>query len=87
MRCEANEYNTWFYLTDGSKLLVTKTLKDFEHLLLGHHFFRVHKSHLVNLNQIKNYIRGAAGYIVLTDNKEVPISRRKKEAFLKLWSK
>jgi two-component system LytT family response regulator len=69
---------------DGKSILVTKLLKDFEEILLPYRFFRIHNSHLINLNYIKKYIRGDGGQVIMENNEVIDVSRRKKEEFLKL---
>lgn len=76
-RLEAMGNYTSFYLADGDKILVTKTLKDFEKIL-PEHFLRVHQSHLINKKMIKSYIKTEGGYIKMTDGSDVPVSVRKK---------
>jgi len=80
---EANSNYTQIYFNNQSKILASKTLKDFEELLPEEKFFRVHHSHLINLNYIKKYIRGDGGQIELQNGTYVDVSRRKKEEFLK----
>ena len=63
---------------------VCKKLIDFENLLTESGFCRVHHSSLINLKHILKYIKGEGGYVILTDNYHVDISRRKKEEFLQL---
>ncbi len=83
--CRAMDNCTTFYLTGNRKITATKTLKWVEELLHDHYFFRVHDSSLINLNHIKSYKKGGEGGVVnLTDNLEADISRRKKDAFLKV---
>ncbi len=84
IRCESDNNYTLFYLTTKEKILVSKTLKDFELLLSGSKFYRVHKSHLVNLKFIAKYIPGEGGYLILEDGSHVDVSRRKKEGLLKI---
>ena len=72
------------YLVGGKHMLVTKLLKDFEDLLLPYRFYRVHNSHLINMNYIQKYIRGEGGQVVLQNGDTVDVSRRKKEEFLRL---
>lgn len=72
------------YFTSGKSLLVTRLLKDFEDMLTPYNFYRVHNSHLINLNYIKKYIRGEGGQVVLENGTVVDVARRKKEEFLKL---
>ena len=76
-----NNYTT-FYLTDGQKLLVSKTLKEFDELLTPCHFLRVHQSHLINLRQIKSFIKTDGGYIRMKDGSSVSISRQRREMVL-----
>ncbi len=82
--CEAQSNYTQLYMKDGKSYLVSKTLKDYESLLIQHGFFRVHHSFLVNIKEIKQYIKGDGGYIVMNNNVQIGISQRKKDAFLKM---
>jgi len=82
MRCQSNGNYTIFFLSTGEKIMVARTLKEFDGLLSPYGFFRVHHSHLVNLAYIKRYNKGNGGYVVLLDNSEIEVSSRRKEAFL-----
>jgi len=73
-------------LNNGQTILVTKLLKDFEEMLFGYRFYRVHNSHLINLDYIKKYIRGDGGQIVTQNGDIIDVSRRKKDEFLKIIS-
>ena len=84
IRCEADRNYTLFYLVDGKKILVSKTLKDYETLLSGHNFLRVQQSHLVNLDFVSRYDKGNGGSVVMKDNSEVPLSPAKREIFFKV---
>jgi two-component system LytT family response regulator len=84
IRIESSANYSRLYLTDKHSLLVTKLLKDFEELLTPYRFFRVHNSHLINLNYISKYIRGDGGQVVMENGDVVDVSRRKKEQFLGL---
>jgi len=84
IRCESDNYYTYFYFVDGRKLLVSKTLKENEELLSQHSFIRPHKSHLINIKYIKSYIRQDGGYILMTDGTRVPVSRRKKDKIMEI---
>ncbi len=86
IRCESDENYTTFHFKDGTKKLVSKTIKFYEELLNKHGFFRTHRSHLVNLDYIKEFVRGDGGYLLLKNGKEVQVSRRKREEFLKLFN-
>jgi two-component system LytT family response regulator len=80
--CEASSNYTQIFSLDGKKHLVSRTLKEYEDLLLEHNFFRIHNSHLVNLGYIKKYVRGEGGYVIMTNDVSLDVSKRKKEAFL-----
>ena len=84
IRCESTGNYTHFYFTDGSKLLVTKTLKEYDKLLQEHQFVRVHQSHLINAQLIREYIKTEGGYLVMKDGSRVPVSVRKKPDVIKL---
>lgn len=82
MRCESSSNYTHILLRDGNKLFISKTLKEVEELLDSESFCRVHKSHLINLDAIKRYVKVDGGHIVLEDGSEIPVSRNKKGDFL-----
>ncbi len=81
LRCESHINYTMFYFLDGTKLLVTKTLKEFDKLLTDHHFIRVHQSHLINTRFIKEFTK-SDGYIFMKDGTKVPVSTRKKQVLM-----
>lgn len=83
LRVEANHVYSNFYLDNGKMIMVSKPLGDFEPLLESCNFFRVHKSHMVNLDHIKKYVKGKGGYLILKDGSHVDVSVRKKEELLK----
>jgi two-component system LytT family response regulator len=84
IRCESSINYTHFIMVDGTKILVTKTLKDYDELLCNHGFIRIHKSHLVNLNHIKKYIKGEGGWVIMADDSKIEVSRRKKDSLLEI---
>lgn len=84
VRCEADRNYTSFYLNDGKKILVSKTLKEYETMLSGNHFFRVQQSHLVNLNYVNRFDKKNGGSVVMKDGSEVPLSPAKKDMFFKV---
>jgi two-component system LytT family response regulator len=77
-RLEANGNYTRFFLCDGSKILVTKTLKEFDHLLSGSGFIRVHQSHLVNEREIRSLVKTDGTYIIMKDGSKVAVATRKR---------
>ncbi|WP_103071555.1 LytR/AlgR family response regulator transcription factor [Aquimarina sediminis] len=78
IRCESDSNNTIFYLIDGQKIFVTKTLKYFADMLKNYQFLRVHQSHLVNLQCISAFIKTDGGYLMLKNGENIPVSVRKK---------
>jgi two-component system LytT family response regulator len=83
LRCESSINYTTFYFVDGTKLLVTKTLKEFNTLLDEHGFIRVHQSHLINTKFIREFSK-ASGNLVLKDGTAVPVSTRKKQVLMEM---
>jgi two-component system LytT family response regulator len=84
IRCEADRNYTSFFLAGGKKILVSKTLKEYETLLTGHNFLRVQQSHLINLDYVDRYDKGNGGSVVMKDGSEVPLSPAKREIFFKI---
>jgi len=82
IRCESDGNYTTFYLKNGEKLLVSKTLKEYDELLTPYGFLRVHQSHLINLKEIKSFIKTDGGYIKMKDGSSVSISRQRRETVL-----
>ncbi|OYU97418.1 MAG: DNA-binding response regulator [Bacteroidetes bacterium B1(2017)] len=81
IRCEAENNYTRIYLTDGKRILVSKTLKEFESMLEQYDFIRIHQTHLINKEYLKRYIKTDGGSVVLTDGTELPVARARKESF------
>ncbi|MBN9283122.1 MULTISPECIES: LytTR family DNA-binding domain-containing protein [Flavobacterium] len=84
IRCEAQDNYTKFYIKDHKTLLISKTLKEYEELLTQHGFERIHQSHLINLAYLKSYIKNDGGYVIMSDNSNLPIAQRKKERLQEL---
>jgi len=82
IRFEANHNYTFCYLKGERKILVSKSLINFENLLQDLHFIRVHSKHLVNLKYILKYIRGRGGSIKMIDNSEINVSKSRRNEFL-----
>jgi two-component system, LytTR family, response regulator len=82
IRCESDNTYTTFHMVDKQKFVVSRTLKECEQMLIEYRFFRVHNSHLVNLDYITEYIKGEGGTIKMTDGSHVDVSRRRKDEFL-----
>ena len=80
--CKADDNYTEIYLNNNKKKLVSKTLKYFEEALTDSSFARVHKSYLVNVNEVVKYLKGKGGSVVLSNGKEIMVSASKKSALL-----
>ena len=80
--CEASSNYTEITMEDNKKYIVSRTLKEYEDMLSDQDFFRVHHSTLINLNAIKKYVRGDGGYVIMSNDKSLDVSKRKKDAFL-----
>lgn len=85
--CESDSNYTIFFLSDGQKVIVSKTLKDVEEILDGSDFFRVHASYLINMKHVSKFTRGDGGYVVMSNNQHITVSRKKKDEFFEMFSK
>lgn len=82
VRCETSGSYTKFYIADGREIIVSKPMKSYEEILVAPDFFRIHHSHLININCIESYSR--EGMVKMNDKTEVPIARAKKDPFFRL---
>ena len=81
--CESDENYTRIFTVRGDTILVSRTLKVVEEMLPSEYFFRIHKSHLVNMNFVKSYNRSDGHKILLENGVELEIATRRNEEFLK----
>ncbi|HMT76386.1 MAG: LytTR family DNA-binding domain-containing protein [Bacteroidetes bacterium] len=84
--CESDNCYTTFYLTNNKKIITSRSLKEFENLLSKYSFYRIHNSFLVNMDHIQKIQKNDGGYVVINEHK-LPISRNKKEHFIKTLNK
>ena len=82
VRCESDANYTVFHLKDGQKKVVSRTLKEYDEMLSGMGFCRVHHSQLVNLSYVTKYIKGEGGQLVLNNDDVIDVARRRKEALM-----
>ncbi len=82
--CESDGGYTHFFLTNGKAVLISKTLKEVEEVLESKGFCRVHHGFLINVRYVQKYIRGDGGEVIMANNKNIPVSRNKKQEFLSL---
>lgn len=85
IRCESSSNYTLFFFTDNTKLLVSKTLKEFDEMLSPYGFFRAHQSHLINLNFLDRYDKAEGGTLILKDKSSIPLAVRKREQLMKIF--
>ncbi len=82
IRCEADNVYTTIYFTDNSTVVISRSIKECEQLLSHYNFFRAHNSHLINMQHVKEYIKGDGGTIKMADGSTVDLSRLRKEDFI-----
>lgn len=85
IRLEADVNYTYIF-SNGQKFTAARTIKDYELILNEHHFFRIHKSHLINLKHVKQFSRVDGYFVEMSDGSVVEISRRKKDEFVAAMS-
>lgn len=87
VRIEGDSNYSYVFLANGEKVCITKTLKQIEESLEGQPFYRVHLSHLVNLNHIVKYLKEGGGYLVMSDKTTITVARQRKDGFMEMFSK
>lgn len=80
--CSSDGNYTHFLLKNNKRITASRTLKDVEDLLSEYPFVRVHNSFLVNINEIRKYVKGEGGYLVMSDGINIDVSRTRKEMLL-----
>jgi two-component system LytT family response regulator len=80
--CEASSNYTNFHFTNRSVICASKPIQEYEALLDDCGFVRIHKSFMVNLEHIREYVRGEGGVVILSNGQDLEVSRRKKETFM-----
>ncbi|MFN8287694.1 MAG: LytTR family DNA-binding domain-containing protein [Chitinophagales bacterium] len=80
---EADGPYTNFHFSDGRKILVSKKIKEFEEALTQRNsFFRTHRSYIINLKKISQYVKQEGGYVLLENDIQIPLARERKNDFL-----
>ncbi|TAK41821.1 MAG: response regulator transcription factor [Saprospiraceae bacterium] len=82
LRIEAQRGYSLFYLNNGRHIIISKSLKTWEKMLQAECFYRVHDSHLVNLRCVERFLRKEGGLLLMSNEDEVPVSRRRKDELL-----
>lgn len=81
--CEASGAYTYFFTVDGQKLISSKSLKEYEEILPESIFFRLHHSHIINLNKVKKYHKGRGGEVEMENGVFLEVATRRKDEFMK----
>ena len=83
---EADDNYTFLFLKNKKKIIACRTLKEVEEQFSDFaSFIRVHHSYMVNLNEVTKYVRGEGGYLIMSDNATVNVSRSRKDALMKIF--
>jgi two-component system LytT family response regulator len=85
--CESDDNYTTFHLADESRIITSRTLKEYEEMLCDSGFFRVHKSYLINISCITRFEKAEGGSVVLNHVIRVPVSSRKRELLVELLNR
>ncbi len=83
--CQSDNNYTYVFIQGRKKKLISKTLKEFEEILLDHNFFRSHQSYLINVQHMTEYRRQDGGYLIMSNDMKVPVARSKKEDLMTLF--
>ena len=84
--CESDGPYTTFYLKNAKPIIVSKHLKEYEELLTPFNFFRIHNSYLINLREIKKYVRGDGGQVEMNDGTLLNVSKSRKDDLVNIIS-
>jgi two-component system, LytTR family, response regulator len=83
IRFEAKGNYTIIFLNNGDKVTASRNIKDYEDLLPGSIFYRIHNSHIINLQNIQKYHKGRGGYVIMDDGTSIEVAIRRREEFLR----
>jgi len=87
LHCESDGSYSVFKTLDNQKIVVSRVLKEFDTLLNGSGFLRIHRSHLINLKHIKRFDKADGGYLVMSNGVQIPVSSSGRERLLALFDK
>jgi two-component system LytT family response regulator len=82
IRLEAKGTYTHIFLQDNTKVIATSPIRDYEEILPESSFYRIHSSHIINLNKIKSYQKGRGGYVTMEDDSFIEVAIRRREGFM-----
>ncbi|MDN3676437.1 LytTR family DNA-binding domain-containing protein [Flavobacterium paronense] len=84
IRCESDGQYTEFFIENNKKIIISKSLKEYEEMLEPYGFIRPHHSHIINSNKILRFDKSEGGILVMQNNDEIPVSHRKKSQILQI---
>ncbi|KQM75145.1 two-component system response regulator [Pedobacter sp. Leaf216] len=79
VRCVADNTYTFFFLSNGDQVLISKPLKEYSDLLKPHGFVRAHQSHLVNPKFVKSWLKEDGGTLLMNNGDKIPVSKPNRE--------
>lgn len=82
VRCEGERNYSRIFFREGKSILVSRTLLEFDNLLVPHGFYRIHRSHLINLKDVVRFLKTDGGIVELADSTQLPVSPKYKDDFL-----
>lgn len=81
IRLQSDDNYTIFYTKNGERIVASKTIRSFEGMFIPFNFFRVHRSHIINLNYIQKFVKGESSHLIMEDGTKIEVSRRRKSSF------
>ena len=87
VHCSSEGSYTSFFTINGKRIVVSRPIKEYDELLSPYNFFRTHKSHLVNLNYVEQFLREDGGVLIMTDSSRIEVSRRRKDLLIEILLK
>jgi two-component system LytT family response regulator len=85
IRCEAHGAYTYIFTNKKDKVIASKNIKEYEEILPKNFFFRIHNSHLININRMLRYNKGRGGTVTMEDGTQIEVASRRRGEFLKLF--
>jgi two-component system LytT family response regulator len=82
IRCNSDTNYTYFHFENNTKMLISKTMKTYEDLLIPYGFIKIHKSHIINLDHLLSYQNNDGGYVIMTNGDKLPVAQRRKTHLL-----
>lgn len=85
IRIKADGNYSTFYLPGDKKIMISKSTKEFEELLIDQGFHRIHKSHIININKMSYFDKADGGTLIMSNGDQVPVASRKRELLMTLF--